>query len=207
MSNSEEYIKQLEETIRRFLEPIKDIPYNIAIRSLTGCRVLEFDRNDKKNQKLLNKLKEAAQISLKTAYRKGIKTKRPNEAGNQIEPFVINSLNKVGLKAEKPKSRKGKVKIAGYPDIEISDEYGRTIYLECKTYSALTKGQSFRTFYFSPSKDPKITKDAFHLLLSFELSQRKRKKGPIFVPVSWQLYTLENLKVQIRYLQKGTSFS
>jgi len=190
MSNSEEYIKQLEETIRRFLEPIKDIPYNIAIRSLTGCRVLEFDRNDNK-----------------TAYRKGIKTKRPNEAGNQIEPFVINSLNKVGLKAEKPKSRKGKVKIAGYPDIEISDEYGRTIYLECKTYSALTKGQSFRTFYFSPSKDPKITKDAFHLLLSFELSQRKRKKGPIFVPVSWQLYTLENLKVQIRYLQKGTSFS
>ena len=207
MSNSEEYIKQLEETIRRFLEPIKDIHYNIAIRSLTGCRVLEFDRNDKKNKKLLNKLKEAAQISLKTAYRKGIKTKRPNEAGNQIEPFVINSLNKVGLKAEKPKSRKGKIKIAGYPDIEISDEYGRTIYLECKTYSALTKGQSFRTFYFSPSKDPKITKDAFHLLLSFELSQRKRKKGPIFVPVSWQLYTLENLKVQIRYLQKGTSFS
>jgi len=127
MSNSEEYIKQLEETIRRFLEPIKDIHYNIAIRSLTGCRVLEFDRNDNK-----------------TAYRKGIKTKRPNEAGNQIEPFVINSLNKVGLKAEKPKSRKGKVKIAGYPDIEISDEYGRTIYLECKTYSALIKTQKLQ---------------------------------------------------------------
>jgi hypothetical protein len=46
---------------------------------------------------------------------------------------------------------------------------------------------SFRTFYFSPSNDPKITKDAFHLLMSFELDTAERKGKRAFIPVSWQL--------------------
>jgi hypothetical protein len=46
---------------------------------------------------------------------------------------------------------------------------------------------SFRTFYFSPFNDPKITKDAFHLLMSFELDTAERKGKRAFIPVSWQL--------------------
>jgi len=45
----------------------------------------------------------------------------------------------------------------------------------------------------------KITKDAFHLLLSFELTREERKGEMAFVPISWQLYTLENLKVQVKH--------
>jgi hypothetical protein len=197
--DKDKYIRQLEEALRKFLEPVRDIPYKIAIKALTGCEVLTFNPKEKKNQELLKKLIEASQIALKNANKEGIQTKRPNEAGNEMEKFVIPALNEVGLKAEKPKTKGGKTKTAGYPDIEITDKYGRTIYLECKTYSSITKNQTFRTFYFSPSKDPKITKDAFHLLLSFELKRAKRNKKEVFVPISWKLYTLENLKVQVKH--------
>ena len=194
-----EYIEQLEAIIRRFLEPLNDIPYSIAIKILTGCEVLRFDRSDPDNQQLLQLLKEAAQMAGNEAYRKGIFTERPNEAGNLIERFVISALNQIGLKADKPRTKSGKGKIAGYPDIEVQDNQGRTIYLDCKTYNTATRNQSFRTFYFSPSKDPKITKDAFHLLLSFELTREERDGQMVFVPISWQLYTLENLKVQVKH--------
>lgn len=199
MNDREEYIKQLEALISKFLEPLKGIPYPIAIKALTGYEVLHFDLSNTKNQELLNLLKRAAQMAGDEAYKQGIFTRRPNEAGNHIEPFVVSALRKVGLVADKPRTKSGKIKVAGYPDIEIIDKHGRIIYLDCKTYNTATKNQSFRTFYFSPSKDPKITKDAFHLLLSFELTREERKGQMAFVPISWQLYTLENLKVQVKH--------
>ena len=199
MDDRDMYIKQLEAIISKFLEPLKGIPYPIAIKSLTGCKVLHFDLSNTDNQKLLFLLRKAARIAGYEAYKQGISAKRPNEAGNHIEPFVISALRRVGFKADKPHTKSGKVKVAGYPDIEVTDAHGRVIYLDCKTYNTTTKNQTFRTFYFSPSKDPKITKDAFHLLLSFELTEEERKGQMVFVPISWQLYTLENLKVQVKH--------
>lgn len=199
MNDCEEYIKELETIISKFLEPLKGISYPIAIRALTGCEVLHFDLSNEDNQKLLEHLKTAAQMAGDEAYKQGIFTRRPNEAGNHIEPFVISALRKVGFKADKPRTKSGKIKVAGYPDIEVVTKQGRIIYLDCKTYNTATQNQSFRTFYFSPSKDPKITKDAFHLLLSFELTSEERKEQIAFVPISWQLYTLEKLKVQVKH--------
>lgn len=199
MSNLEEYIKQLEQTISKFLEPMKGIPFSVAIKALTGCDVLAFDSSLNENKKLLEQLSKAAQFAGKKAYQKGIFTDRPNEAGNRIEPFVVEALRSVGLKADKPVSKSGKKKVAGYPDIQIEDQNGRIVYLDCKTYNTKTKDQSFRTFYFSPSEDPKITRDAFHLLMSFELETEEREGKTVFVPISWQIYTLDKLLVQIKH--------
>lgn len=199
MNERDEYIRQLEKVISKFLEPLKEIPYPIAIKALTGCEVLNFDLSNKDNQELLNLLKTAAQMAGSEAYKQGIFTRRPNEAGNHIETFVISALRNVGLQANKPRTKNGKGKVAGYPDIEIMDKQKRVVYLDCKTYNTATKNQSFRTFYFSPSEDPKITKDAFHMLLSFELEIEERGGQKPFVPKSWQLYTLEKLKVQVKH--------
>ena len=195
----EEYIKQLERAISRFLEPMKGIPFPVAIKALTGFKVLAFDLSMRQNEKLLQKLSTAAQLGGQKAFKKGIFSARPNEAGNRIEPFVVDAIKYVGLKADKPISKSGKKTSAGYPDIQIEDENGRIVYLDCKTYNTLTKDQSFRTFYFSPSKDPKITKDAFHLLLSFELEKAERQQKQAFIPVSWQIYTLDKLLVQVKH--------
>lgn len=135
----------------------------------------------------------------KKAFGEGIFTARPNEAGNHIEPFVVDALRYTGLKADKPIAKSGKKKAAGYPDIYIEDKYGRIIYADCKTYNTKTKHQTFRTFYFSPSKDPKITRDAFHLLLSFELDTAERKGKRAFIPISWQIYTLDKLLIQVKH--------
>jgi len=199
MSNQGEYIGQLEQVIRKFLEPLKGIPFPIAIKALTGFRVLTFEISDEKNRKLLNQLSKAAQFAGKSAFDVGIFTARPNEAGNHIEPFVIGAMRNVGLTANKPVAKSGKKKAAGYPDIQIADEFGRITYLDCKTYNTLTKDQTFRTFYFSPSKDPKITSDAFHIIMSFELDTTERKGKRAFIPVSWQIYTLDKLLIQVKH--------
>ncbi|MEM2991409.1 MAG: hypothetical protein QXQ02_09555, partial [Halobacteria archaeon] len=106
---------------------------------------------------------------------------------------------RVGLKAGKPVTKSGKKKSAGYPDIQIEDKLGRTVYLDCKTYNTLTKDQTFRTFFFSPSEDPKFTKDAFHLLISFELNTIERNGRRAFVPISWRIYTLDKLLIQVKH--------
>ena len=197
--NKEEYIEQLEQAISRFLEPMKGIPFPVAIKALTGFKVLAFDISLDQNKKLLEQLSKAAQVGGQKAFQEGIFTARPNEAGNRIEPFVVEAIKDVGLEAGTPISKNGKKKSAGYPDIQIEDESGRIVYLDCKTYNTLTKDQSFRTFYFSPSVDPKITCDAFHLLMSFELDTAERKGKRAFIPISWQIYTLDKLLIQVKH--------
>jgi len=199
MNNQGEYIKQLEQTICRFLEPMKGIPFPVAIKALTGCNVLDFDPSFDKNMKLLEQLSKAAQLGGQRAFQEGIFTDRPNEAGNYIEPFVVEALRQAGLKADKPLSKSGKKKAAGYPDIQIDGGKDIVVYLDCKTYNTKTKEQTFRTFYFSPSEDPKITRDAFHLLMSFELDTGERKGKRAFIPVSWQIYTLDKLLIQVKH--------
>jgi len=197
MKKEEDYVKQLESVIREFLKPLRKIPFPIAIKALTGFKVLTFKPEE--NRKLLNLLCRASQLAGEKAFQYGIFTNRPNEAGNRIEPFVMEALKEVGLDANKPLSKSGKRKIAGYPDIEVKYKNNQTIYIDCKTYNTRTKNQTFRTFYFSPSQDPKITKDAFHILISFELEISKRNGKRAFVPISWQIYTLDKLKVQVKH--------
>ena len=68
---------------------------------------------------MLEDLSKAAQMAGDKAFQYGIFTDRPNEAGSRMEPFVLESLKEVGLKAGKPTSKSGKIKSAGYPDIQI----------------------------------------------------------------------------------------
>ena len=72
-------------------------------------------------------------------------------------------------------------------------------YLECKTYNLKSEDSSFRAFYLQPSEDVKITADARHLLVGFEIKPAKRDGHDAFVPVRWRLYTLENLRVQVKH--------
>jgi hypothetical protein len=193
------YIKQLEETISKFLKPLKDIPFPIAIKAISGHEVLAFDKNNQKDKELLNRLTKAMDIVVRSAYKAGIATARPNEVGNHIEPFVKDAINSIGMKAEIPLTTNGKHQSAGYPDVSIKDVDGRMTYLECKTYNQKSIGSSFRAFYFQPSESPKITNDARHLMVGFEIVREKRNGKSVFVPIHWKLYTLEKMLVQVKH--------
>jgi len=57
----------------------------------------------------------------------------------------------------------------GYPDIKFIDEFSRLNYLECKIHNIQNITITQRSFYVSPSEDFKITKDAHHFVISYEI--------------------------------------
>ncbi len=56
MADEEKYIKGLENVIRQMLTPIRNIPFDIVIRAMTGFKVIVFDKNKKEDKKLLQNL-------------------------------------------------------------------------------------------------------------------------------------------------------
>lgn len=197
MSDQEQYIKEIENVIRQMLKPIKNIPFKLVIKSMTGFEVLAFDKNKKEDTNLLKKINEAAEIAAKeVANTGGIKRPRPNEVGNDLEPFIEDSLKKVGYKdAGSPKGKSGKGKSAGYPDREFTDN-NRTVYLEVESFAKTDKPKStLRSFYLSPSDNFKVNKDALHLLIAFEVI---KNKDSYFVS-GWKIVTVDKLLVDVKY--------
>jgi len=60
MGNEQDYIKKLEDVIKQMLQPLKDIPFNLVIETMTGKKVISFDFNNKEHQQILELLKKAA---------------------------------------------------------------------------------------------------------------------------------------------------
>ena len=58
----DEYVKQLEDVIKKMLAPWKDIPLKIVIKSLSGYDIIDFDRSDPNSIPILYT------ISLKSAF-------------------------------------------------------------------------------------------------------------------------------------------
>lgn len=200
--DQEKYIKELEEAINRFLKPLRGIPFRIAIKAISGYEVIPFDINNPLDKQLLEDLIHATKIAAQEANQKGIYTRRVNEVGNQIEPFMINALNQIGLHAERPITMQGRRKAAGYPDIYFRDKNGRHNYLECKTYNESNYQSTQRTFYFSPAirkTDFKVTYDARHFIVSFKIERTERDGKIAFIPVYWKIFSTNDLVGQIKH--------
>jgi len=207
-NEQEKYIKELEEAISQFLKPLKNIPFKIAIKVMSGCKVIPFDKNNPDDRRLLIDLIKATKLAAKNAYRKGIFTRRENEVGNHIEPFIIEALNKIGLKADRPETREGKKKAVGYPDIFVIDRKGRPNYIECKTYNERNYQTTQRSFYFSPAERPsdfKVIYDARHLIVSFKIERAERSDKSAFVPIYWKIFSTDNLIGQIKHEFNSTN--
>jgi hypothetical protein len=167
---------------------------------MLGCKVIPFDRDNPEDQQLLKDLIEATKIAAKSANRRGIFTRRENEVGNHIEPFMIEALNKIGLKADRPETKEGKKKAVGYPDIFVRDRRGRPNYIECKTYNERNYQTTQRSFYFSPAERPmdfKVIYDARHIIISFKIERAERNGKRAFIPTYWKIFTTNNLIGQI----------
>lgn len=209
MTNEQEkYIKELEKTISQFLKPLKNIPFKIAIKAMSGCNVIPFDKDNPRDQQLLKDLIEATKIGAKNANQRGIFTRRENEVGNHIEPFMIDALNKIGLKADRPETREGKKKAVGYPDIFVKDRNNRPNYIECKTYNERNYQTTQRSFYFSPAERPtdfKVIYDARHIIISFKIDRTERGDKKAFVPVYWKIFSTDNLIGQIKHEFNSTN--
>ncbi len=186
----DKYVKQLENCIEQMIRPMKNIPFNLIIKSMFGYEVEFFDFNNKQHIKTLEILKNVGfNIVNKTYNFKG----RPNEFGNQIEIIVKNEMNKLNLNADIPTNSQGKKAASGYPDIAFELE-NKIYYLECKTFNKKNVNDSFRTFYFSPEKHSKITANTVHFLFSFEVEKRK----DCFYVKSYKIISLNSLYCNLK---------
>jgi len=199
----EEYtrkLRKLENIIKQMLAPLKEVPLNLVIECISKHKIIPFNKRDSKDAALLEKLKRVTDAAGKAVNKNGILRARPNEIGNDIEPYVKDALNKLGYAADVPSTASGRKKAAGYPDIEFTDEFGRANYLECKTFNKESLSTTFRSFYLSPSDDFKITKDAHHFVISFEIYEAGKKgKNNIYKSKGWKILSVEDLDVDVKY--------
>lgn len=185
--------RRLEEALVQFLKPMRGIPFECVIKSLYGASVEKFDPVNKKNKATLALLVTAMHDACKAVQANPIQRPRPNEVGNDMEPFVIAALKEHSLEAAAPKTKGGKGKSTGYPDIRIKTD-DLPIYLEVKTYAAANQGTTQRSFYLSPAEDPKVSGDGHHLLVGFEI----QRKGNLYTPVAFEIVDLYGLDCDMK---------
>ena len=191
---------ELEGVIAQMLKPLKGLPLSVVIEGLSGCKAIGFNKKSKKNLRVLEVLKKAAEIAFNEINKEGIKKKRANDVGNAVERFVKEALNKLNYKADIPKTLYGKKKAGGYPDLMFIDEFGRTHYLECKTYNIENIDTTQRSFYLSPSQDFKVTRDAIHFGLSFEVYVAEiLEDGNLYKVKNWKILDLSKLILDVKY--------
>jgi len=167
--------------------------FSELIKKLSGHKVIPFDKNKKEDQELLNTLELVSKLSIKLMKKKPILRRRPNEAGNDAEKYVIDALEEYGLKT-KPFKKK-----VGYPDILFYDKQ-RPSYLEIKTYDFKQEGKSsMRTFYLSPAENFKIKYDAHHFLISFAMKSEPKNNLLKFEPQKFKIVTLDKLECKLKY--------
>lgn len=178
-------------------KPAGKIPFKEVILATTGQRIIDFDTNNPAHVALHAKLTTAASAAALAARTEGLFSARANEAGNYMEGFVKSALQEAGLDARTPLTTTGSARSTGYPDLEIQGPV--PCYLELKTYSATTANTTQRSFYYSPSETPKVTRNALHLLLAYQLERTERDGQTAFIPVTWKLITLEDLAVDLKF--------
>jgi len=198
MPNSSDELK----TFLKTLKPKQDIPFSLVVETLSGKRVLPITESQE-DKTLLANLKKATIKAGKKANEVGIFTRRPNEAGNKMEPFLRDALNKLELHADIPKNSLGKKQATGYPDIYLKDSSGRNNYVEVKTHE-FTRNiteKGMRAFYISPPKPnkSKIIYDARHLIVAYGLERIRRNNSTCFIPKNWKIASIHNMKVNLKY--------
>lgn len=190
----------LENALAQALRPIKGVPFNVVIKALAGREVIPIDRTAARDQELVAKLSIVAELVGNEVRARPIKRSRPNEVGNDVEAYIMAALPKVGLKGSAPKSTTGRGQAVGYPDILVTEDDGRETYLEAKTYSAGTANSSMRSFYLSPSERFKVSRDARHLLIAFEMTRTPISNSNIseFTACAFKIVDLYDLVCDVK---------
>jgi len=198
-----------ERIIKEILGAFSMLEFHIIVESTIHKKIIPISKDDEKDTLLLKDIhtivndfavhynKKVITFDLYKSLVKPPKPKsfRNNEVGvfaDKIIPSFFEK-NKDKLKIVKSFER---LSLNGYPDEMITDNYGRTTYLEVKTTSRRDVG-SPRDFFFSPLKNSKkkIKSDGHHLLLCFDTFEQKEKE---FIVTGWCLIDMFNIKVSMK---------
>ncbi len=199
--DDKERLKILEQALSQMLKPLKGLPFPVIVKALAGNQVIQVDRNSEADKLLVTKIERAIQFCAAELRSKPIRRPRPNEVGNDVEPYVMRALQRAGLTAARPTSQAGAGKSTGYPDILVRDDQNRHTYLECKIFAHGTAETTMRSFYLSPSDTFKVSLDARHLLLAFGMNATVigGSRDSLYTPQSYKLIDLYDLLCDVKY--------
>jgi hypothetical protein len=96
------YTKRLEDIIKQMLQPLRDIPFNLVIETVSGKKVLNYNPDNTDHSLILSKLQEVAKNAGVKINKTGILRPRPNEVGNDIEEHVKKAFEVLNIKSEIP---------------------------------------------------------------------------------------------------------
>lgn len=83
----------VENLLAQMLKPVRGIPFNVIIKSLSEKEVIKFDTNNENDVALLAKLTMAIEVTTANLRKSPIRRPRPNEVGNDIEHFGDYALD------------------------------------------------------------------------------------------------------------------
>ncbi|WP_309386792.1 hypothetical protein [Cerasicoccus frondis] len=139
-------------------------PLPVLIEQISGYQVIPW------NGQLQDLLRDAAESVRAAAQAQPVTSGRINEVGLRVEQLLRTALEAEGFNVDTPRTQSGRRQSAGYPDL-VARKDGQTFYVEVKCFSEGTTNSTQRTFYLSPSDDPKIREDAHHLLFGFQVKE------------------------------------
>lgn len=192
--------QNLENIIKQYFRPLRDLPSNLLFEVLIGYKIILFNEQDKKDKKVLQNLSVIAENVGKEVNKKGIAKLQENEVGNIIRSLVKKALNAINYQSKTPKKKNGSKKPEYNLNLQFIDEFGRLNYLECKTFNINNLKTTQRSFFVSPSEDFKVTTDAHHFVITYEIYVDGREgNNNIYKCGSWKILSIENLEVDVKY--------
>lgn len=162
----------LADAVRAFRQLPRGISVPQIISAVTDHAVVPVE-DCEEDRTLIANIELACRDLIARSEQAPIATSRLNELGNAVEEPMLDACVRAGLQASWPRRANGIAARTGYPDIAIDVDGARPTYLEAKVIGAGSEGSSFRSFYLSPSDNPKVCRDARHILVAFTHDRRE----------------------------------
>ncbi len=175
---------------------LKDIPFPDVVLAATGKKVIPVDpKNDAAWLERIGRALDRTLHALNEPEGKIHDTARVNEASRHVEDRLLLELNsEPGWKCTIPKNAGGEDQRSGYPDLRLTMENGKVVYLDPKLYDSPTS--TLRTFYYEPKTSTnKIRDDARHLLVAI---RHTGKSGNDLRLTSWELVDVSKIRVRLK---------
>ncbi len=187
---------EFKTTITYLKKGVDQLYFRDVIKAATDHSIIKFDDS---SLKVLAKIDEYLKNNFSYLASQVKKYNgRVNEAGNEIEKILKPQINNLlNISCKTPTLANGTAQSSGYPDYLIESS-GITIYADVKAFQAKSKESSFRSFYYEPTNQIKILKDAPHCLIGFEIKSLGGDNKSPFELIKYEIVDLYDLQVNFK---------
>lgn len=177
---------------------LREIPFSEVLLATTGRKILPVDPAVDRPWldrlgRVLNDVLRDMNVPSDEIHQAG----RINEASRFIEDHLHAALNREkGWACSIPKTTDGAEQRSGYPDLRLTLEDGRVVYLDPKLYEEGSRNSTLRTFYYEPkTATNKVHDDARHLLVAI---RHNGKTGTDLRLLGWELVDVSRIHVRLK---------